>query len=138
MKSQHIKNGLLGIALAIVAAYLYVVALAIYIEGPRGALVFFSTFPLMVLLYTSWIVIPLGAALGILIPPLASGKSRGMAALQGAALGAVSGLLSLLCLMSAYHLRRAETFIVLSVMAYCALWVGAYAFYRAKGQSLYR
>ena len=138
MRNRNFKNALLGIALAIAAAYLYAVLIAVFILGARGFLVLFSTIPLVALFYTSWVVIPLGAALGMLIPPLAYGKSRGMAALQGAASGAAAGLISAVCLTSAYDLGWGGGFFVYSITAYCAVWVGAYAFYRAKGQSLYR
>jgi hypothetical protein len=74
----------------------------------------------------------------MLIPPLVYGKSRWLAALQGAALGAVSGVISILCFSSVFRFGFVETPIILSVMVYCAVWVGAYAFYRAKGQSIYR
>jgi len=74
----------------------------------------------------------------MLIPAVAYGKSRGMAALYGAGLGAFAGLLAVVCLISAYGLRWAGGLLLYSVGAYSGLWVGAYAAYRAKGQSLYR
>lgn len=139
MKNRHLKNALLGICLALVAAYLYVAVVGVFIAGARGLSILFSSIPFVLLFYTSWVVIPLGAALGMLIPQIAAGKTRWMAALQGAALGAVAGLLSVVCLASANGIPVLEaTFIVLTMIAYCAIWVGAYAFYRAKGQSLYR
>jgi hypothetical protein len=137
MKSRNIKNALLGIVLALVATYLYIAAVAVLIGGARGLRLAFSTIPFVVLFYISWVVIPSGAALGMLIPRIAYGKSRWMAALQGAALGAVTGLLALFCLNAVYPFGLRDNF-VMSVIAYCAVWVGAYAALRAKGQSLYR
>ena len=138
MKNSKFKNALLGIVLALVAAYLYVVAFAIVIEGPRGWVVFFSIIPFVVLFYTSWVIIPLGAALGMLLPQMAYGKTRLQAALHGAIPGAVAGLVSVLALTSAYRLRMGTDLVLASVVVYCALWTSAYASYRAKGQRLYR
>jgi hypothetical protein len=137
VKSKNIKNALLGIVLALVATYMYIVAVAVLIGGARGVPLAFSVIPFVVLFYTSWVVIPSGVALGMLIPRIAFGKTRWMAALQGAVLGAVTGLLALFCLGAVYPLELRDSF-VMSVIAYCALWVGAYAGFRAKGQSLYR
>src|SRR5215213_9674359 len=105
MKSRNIKNALLGIILALVATYLYIVAVAVLIGGARGARHAFSIIPFVVLFYISWVVIPSGAALGMLIPRIAYGKTRWMAALQGAVLGAVTGLLALFCLGAVYPLE---------------------------------
>lgn len=138
MKNTTVKNALLGIAIALVAAYFFTVVFFTFIMGMRGMRALFSLIPLIGLLYTFWVVIPLGAALGMLIPKMVYGKSRWMAALQGAGLGAVSGLISFLCLDSVYELGMSEVPILLLAMAYSALWVGAYACWRAKGQSLYK
>jgi hypothetical protein len=137
MKSKNIKNALLGIVLALTATYLYIVGVAVLIGGARGLRLAFTAIPFVVLFYISWVVIPSGAALGMLIPRIAYGKSRWMAALQGAVLGAVTGLLALFCLGAVYPFELRDNF-VMSVMVYCALWVGAYAALRVKGQSLYR
>lgn len=138
MKNSKIKDASLGIALAVAAAYLYAVFLFVFILGARWGWVVLTTGPLAALFYTSWAVIPLGAALGMLVPQLAHGKGRWMAALQGAGLGAGAGFLSSICLLAAYGLMWGEGLIVPSITVYSALWVGAYAFYRAQGQSIYR
>jgi hypothetical protein len=138
MKNGNFKNALLGTILACIAAYLYFAGFILIVERWRWSPRMLFLFPFVVLFYVSWIVIPLGASLGMLIPRMAYGKARWVAALQGAALGGVAGLISILCLMSAYQQRSGEPFIVASIIAYCALWVGGYAFFRAKGQSLYR
>ena len=138
MKNSNFKNALLGIVLAVAAAYLYFMFFFFFLVGARRNWSFFTFAPFLALYYTSWVVIPLGAALGMLVPKMAYGKSRWMAALQGTGLGAVAGLISAVCLLSAYGLWMGEGFIVMTVTAYSALWVGAYAFYRAQGQSLYR
>jgi hypothetical protein len=138
MKNTAIKNVLLGIAISLVAAYLYPVVLFTLLEGTLGLEVLFSLLPLYGLLYTFWIVIPLGAALGMLIPKIAYGKNRWMAALQGAGFGAVGGLVSVFCFTSVFSLGPGTGILWISITAYCAIWVGGYAFYCARGQSLYR
>ena len=139
MKSGNFKNALLGIILANIAAYMFPTVLIIVLEWPRGFQVLYSPLPLFALFYVSWIVIPLGAALGMLIPQVASGKARWTAALQGTGIGALAGLVSLLTDASVFGVYRMMTgVLVLSAMVYSALWVGAYAFYCANGQSIYR
>jgi hypothetical protein len=138
MKSTTKKNALLGIAIALVAAYMFPVVLVTLLEGWQGILLFFSAAPLMGLLYTFWLVIPLGAALGMLIPQMAHGKNRWTAALQGAGFGAIGGLATAFCFISTSELRKGGGVLWILVIAYCALWVGGYAFYLAKNQSLYR
>jgi len=138
MKSGNFKNALLGIILAIVAAYLFPVVLLTIFDWPRGFLVLFTAFPLFALFYVSWMVIPLGAALGMLIPQVAYGKARWKAALLGTGIGAFTGLVSVLTFTSVFRLHLLTDILFFSVIIYCALWVGAYAFYRAKGQSIYR
>jgi phosphotransferase system glucose/maltose/N-acetylglucosamine-specific IIC component len=138
MKNTTLKNALLGIALALVATYMFPIVLVTLAEWPRGFLILFSAAPLYVLLYTFWLVIPLGVALGMLIPQIARGKNRWMAALEGAGLGAVGGLAAVFCFTSVHSLWRITGMLWISVILYSALWVGGYAFYRAKGQSLYR
>ena len=136
MKNTNFKNALIGIAHTLVAAYFFFLVFLTLIQGAHDLR--FLLIPLVGFVYTFWIVIPLGAALGMLIPQIAYGKTRWLAALQGAGLGAVSGLLAVLCVDSVYDFELVEAIIVVPVMAYCALWVGAYACYRAKGQSLYK
>jgi hypothetical protein len=138
MKNTYIKNAVLGIALALIAAYLFPAFLLFFFEGPGALLIMFSTIPLYGLYYSFWVVIPLGAALGILIPQIAYGKSRWVAALQGALYGMVAGLVSAFCFATTVLMGTRDPLIVLSVVAYSTLWVGAYAFFRAKGQSLYK
>jgi hypothetical protein len=136
IKNSTIKNVLLGIALALVAAYFYPIVLVTLMDGTLGLEVLFSGLPLYGLFYTFWLVIPLGAALGMLIPKIAYGKNRWIAALQGAGFGAVGGLVSIFCFTSVFSLGT--DILWFSVIPYCAVWVGAYAWYCAKGQSLYR
>ncbi|MDT4895299.1 MAG: hypothetical protein QOH25_376 [Acidobacteriota bacterium] len=138
MKNRIIKNVLLGIVIALVATYLFPGVLFFFLEGPKGLLVIFSLLPLYGLFYTFWLVIPLGVALGMLIPRMASGKDRWTAALHGAGFGALAGLVSVFCFTSVFRLGPGVDVLWISVIAYCALWVGGYAFYCARGQSLYR
>ena len=138
MKNATIKNALVGIVHALVAAYLFPVALATLGEGSSGFMVLFTVIPFYGLLYSFWIVIPLGAALGMLIPQMARGKTRWVAALYSAGYGAIGGFVSFLCFASVLRLRLEMDVFWISAILYCALWVGGYAFYCAKGQSLYR
>ena len=138
MKNTNVKNALLGMALSLVATYLFPVVLFTILDWPGGFRVIWTVLPWWGLFYSSWLVIPLGVALGLLIPQVARGKSRWSAALHGAGLGAVAGLVSVFCFTSVYGFRGDTSILWLSVMAYSALWVGGYAFYRAKGQSPYR
>ena len=137
MTKTHIKDGLLGMALALVAAYLFPVILFTILNWPRGALFLFRGVPFYGVTYASWIVIPLGASLGMPVPRLANGKPRWIAALQGAGFGAVAGLVTILCFTAVFRAAWG-TPLRISVITYCALWVGAYALIRAKGQSIYR
>lgn len=138
MKSTTTKNALLGIAIAIVAAYMFPVFLVTLLEGWQGILLFFNGAPLLILIYTFWLVIPLGAALGILIPRMARGKNRWTAALQGAGFGAIAGLAAAFCFISTSELRKGGGILWILTIAYCALWVSGCGFYCAKNQSLYR
>lgn len=138
MKNTTIKNVLVGIILSLVAAYLFPVVLFTVLEWPRGFLLLFSAIPFYGLLYSFWLVIPLGVALGMLIPRMARGKSRWMAALRGAGFGALAGLVSVFCFTSVFNIDSGAGVLWSSVIIYCALWVGGYAFYRADGQSPYR
>ncbi|HYG81274.1 MAG TPA: hypothetical protein VD861_12840 [Pyrinomonadaceae bacterium] len=132
MRHTNVKNALLGLALALVAAYTFPAALLTLMMGPRALRILFSPVPVVGLLYGSWILIPLGAALGMLIPRIAAGKSRWKAALHGAGYGAVGGLAAMICFASVYDLRPGLDLLVVSAAAYSAVWVGAYAYVRAK------
>ncbi len=138
MNRTHVKNALLGVALALVATYMFPAVLFTLLLGPRALTVLFSPLPMRGLLYVSWIVVPLGAALGMLIPRIAVGKSRWTAALHGAGYGAVGGLAALLCFVSAYGLVSGPPLFWVAVAVYSAVWVGAYACVRAKAPVLHR
>lgn len=138
MKNMTFTNVVRGIIIALVAAYMFPVVLVTVFEGWQGVLLFFSAVPLFGLFYTFWLVIPLGVALGMLIPQIARGKNRWLAALQGAGFGAVGGAVLLFCFASVFNLKWETGVIWMLVIIYCALWVGGYAFYCAKNQSLYR
>ena len=136
MNNTTIKNVLLGIALSLVAAYIFPILLL----NLLGFVPPLTVIPLYALFYTIWLVLPLGASLGMLIPQIAKGKTLWMAALHGAGFGAVAGLASVFCLIYVFNLHREKELGLLWVsgILYCALWTGGYAFYRAKGRSLSR
>jgi hypothetical protein len=139
MNRTNFKNALLGVAIALAATYVFsIILLMVLLPGPRWFRGIFFPLPLVGLIYTSWLVIPLGAALGMLIPRIAAGKSRWAAALHGAGYGAVGGLAALMCFVSVYSLGPAPALLWVGVAAYSAVWVGAYAYIRAKAPVLHR
>ena len=138
MKNTNVKNALIGVAIALVAAYSFPVVLVTLMMGSRGLRLLFSPVLLQALFYTSWIVIPLGVALGMLIPRMAAGKRRWVAALYGAGYGAVGGLAATICFSYVFGLEKETTPLAAAAVAYCAAWVGAYAFIRAKAPVRYR
>lgn len=137
MKQSKFKNALVGIAHAIVAAYVFPAVYFLLWEGVNVFEVLFSGFPLFALSYCFWIVIPLGVALGMLIPQIANGKNRWQAALKGAIWGAFAGLVSVYTFTSVFPLGRETRLLWVSVIPYCAVWVGAYAYYCARRQRQY-
>lgn len=139
MERTTVKDMFQGIALSLVAAYFYPVVLFICLTGPSGIMVIFSGLPLNFLLYTFWLVIPLGASLGILIPRIAYNKTSLAAALHGAGFGALAGLIIIAFTAAVIRIEpEAVVLIVTSVVSYCAVVTGAYAYILAKGYSLYR
>ena len=132
MNRTNIKNALLGVVIALVAACLFPVVLVILLVGPADLGLVFSPVIFIGLFYTSWLVIPLGAALGMLIPRIAAGKTRWAAALHGAGYGAAGGFALMIGLTSIIRSWFGSDLIWVAVMVYCAAWVGAYAYIRAK------
>ncbi|HEY0379508.1 MAG TPA: hypothetical protein VGC87_21500 [Pyrinomonadaceae bacterium] len=138
MKNTNLRNALIGVAIALVAAYFFPAVFLTLAVGPEGIQILFSTLMLRLLLMTSWIFIPLGAALGMLIPRIAAGKGRWRAALDGAGYGAVGGLAAMICFASVFTPRMKPDVLWIAVVAYCAVWVGAYAYVRAHAPALHR
>lgn len=132
MRNTNVKNALLGVAIALAAAYLFPTVLATLMVGPEGLRLLYSPVTFSALYMTSWMVIPLGAALGVLIPRIAAGKSRWAAALHGAGYGAAGGLAAVICFASIYLRRLGPDVLWVAVVAYCAVCVGAYAYVRVK------
>src|SRR5215207_680018 len=122
MNRTNIKNALLGVAIALVAALLFPIALVIVLAGPDGLRFLISPVLLVGLFYTSWLVAPLGAALGMLIPRIAAGKTRWTAALHGAGYGAAGGLALMLGLTPFLHGPLTPDLLWAAVIAYCAVW----------------
>ena len=138
MKNTHVKNALLGVAIAFAAAYLFPFVFATLLYGSVGLQLLFSEWTFQVLFYVSWIVIPLGVALGVLIPRVAAGKRRWVAALHGAGYGAVGGLAAMICFASVFLNCMRPDGLWVGIVVYCAVWVGAYAYIRAKAPVLHR
>lgn len=138
MRNANLKNALVGVAIALVAAYLFPVLLAALLVGPRGLRLAFTPLPFRALYLSSWIVVPLGAALGVLIPRIAAGKRRWVAALHGAGYGATGGLAAMICWAAVFMPAAGPVRLWVAMVAYCAVWVGAYAYIRAKGPAVYR
>ena len=138
MKHTNVKNALLGVVIALVAALLFPIVLVTLLVGPAGLRFVLSRALFVGLFYTSWLVVPLGAALGMLIPRIAAGKSRWAAALHGAGYGAAGGLALVIGLTPVFRAPFTPDMIWVAVIAYCAVWVGAYAYLRAKVPVLHR
>ena len=132
MNRTNIKDALLGVAIALVAAFLFPFVLTFLLAGPAGLRYVFSPMIFVVVLYTSWLTVPLGAALGMLIPRIVIGKTRWAAALHGAGYGAAGGLALLIGLTPVFRGPFMPDFVWAAVITYCAVWVGAYAYLRAK------
>lgn len=138
MNRTNVKNALLGVGIALVAALLFPIILVTLLVGPGGLRYVLSRALLVGLFYTSWLVIPLGAALGMLIPRIAAGKTRWAAALHGAGYGAAGGLALIIGLTPVFRAPFTPDLIWVAVIAYCAVWVGAYACIRAKAPVAHR
>lgn len=132
MNRTHIKDALLGVAIALVAALLFPITLVFLLAGPEGLSFVLSPVLFVGLFYTSWLVVPLGAALGMLVPRVAAGKTRWAAALHGAGYGAAGGLALVIGLAPIFRAPFKPDWVWAAVVAYCAVWVGAYAYVRAK------
>lgn len=132
MNRTNIKDALLGAGIALVAALLFPITLVLLLAGPEGLRFVLSPALFVGLFYTSWLVIPLGAALGMLIPRIAAGKTRRAAALYGAGYGAAGGLALIIGLAPFLRAPFKPDWFWAAVIAYCAVWVGAYGYVRAK------
>ena len=131
-----IINLVKGVVSALLAAYIFI---ALYTFIPSDMSNFASSFiviPIFGLLYTFWLVIPVGAVLGLVIPTMVNNRSRQTSVLYGGLLGAGVGaivciLLSLIGLLPA--LRNGVwldfTVLLLAMMLYSAAWTGIYAFF---------
>ncbi len=132
MNRTNIKNALLGVAIALVAALLFPIVLVTLLVGPDGLRYVLSPVLFIGLFYISWLIIPLGVALGMLIPRIAAGKTRWTAALHGAGYGAAGGLALIFGLTPVFRAPFRPDWMWAAIIAYCAVWVGAYAYIRAK------
>ena len=138
MKQTNIKNALIGVGIALVAALLFPIVLVALLVGPGGLRYVLTPALFVGLFYTSWLVVPLGAALGMLIPRIAAGKTRWAAALHGAGYGAAGGLALIIGLTPVFRAPLKPDMIWVAVITYCALCVGAYAYIRAKAPVAHR
>lgn len=136
MERTNVKNALRGVVIALAAAYFFAVLLIAVTDGPGGLKYAFGPLALFALVYTSWVVVPLGAALGMLIPRIAAGKNRWAAALHGAGYGAAGGLAAMMCFSSVFFNTLRPDMLWVGLVAYCAVWVGAYGYIRAKAPAL--
>ena len=134
------KDMFKGIALALVAAYffafLFMLALA---HQSESALSEAAIGGFVGILISFWFVIPLGAALGLLIPWLFAGCSRSAALLGGALLGFYLGLVGGILIFGwgpaggfdAVVRKGFEGGVMMGI--YCAPWTGVYACLRRSG-----
>lgn len=98
MSSGKIADAVIGIGLAFVAAYLFVVLVGVVNatlerRWPTADLLdLFIGGPIFVLAFTFWLVLPSGAILGAWIPAIVKNKPGAMAVLYGVIFGFVIGL----------------------------------------------
>jgi hypothetical protein len=133
MKSTP-KDMFLGIIFALVAFYVY---FTILIWNTQDAASFFIS-AFFLLLYTFWIVIPMGAVLGIIIPKMVYDKTPKLAALQGAAIGIAAAIIIVLGLSIFYGISESWLRGFLQIAGYFVAWTTIYALTRARRSSLYR
>ena len=125
-----ICDALVGIALALLAAYLFSLAfmLSTYLDPAQPAAMTtpFNTFiggPLLWLLFGSMLWAPTGAALGVLIPRIVRRRRRRSAALLGACIGMITGFVP--------GLPFFGSMLHFTTMLYVALWAALYGYRRA-------
>ena len=139
------KDALKGIVIALVAAYFFPIffnlffekqALSTQLSDPQGH---FLLYPLIGLLATCWLVIPIGAGLGMLIPKVAHRHARQTTLLYGLLLGVLVGIvggftLSLFKIVPGVRdgYWSSLAYILLAMSLYSAVWVGAYSFLSGK------
>ncbi|HEY0099094.1 MAG TPA: DUF5957 family protein [Pyrinomonadaceae bacterium] len=132
------KDALKGAGLALVAAYLFGCLLVLFSArgAPELSQVVVTGFA--GLCFSFWFVIPIGMALGVLIPKLSAGRSVGAAATGGALLGVAAGFIGgiLLSLFLdwfgiGFASGKSRLLYFPFVMGiYCAPWTSAYACFR--------
>lgn len=154
--SRIIHDVLLGVFLSLVAAYMFCIVAGIWtttLDGRWATADIADLFiggPVFALAFTFWLVVPIGAILGSLIPALVKNKSVGMSILYGLVLGFVIGLLC--AAVGAYMIADVETissapipdtakwwstywkeFFSLGYLTtpYSSLWITGYAFLRS-------
>ena len=149
------KNAIQGMAVSVLGAYVY--AVLIIWNGDSSSMSLhelFVTGPLFALSYTFWFIIPLGAAVGILIPKNVRGVSRGRAILYGLGFAVVVGGCVTIILL-ALELPQAATLYVRAhpgpwwdnflrhavrrcviIILYSAPWTVAYAYLSRRPRQL--
>lgn len=132
------RDALKGAGLALVAAYLFGFLLALF--SARGARelshLFLAGFAGVC--FSFWFVIPMGMALGVLIPKLFADRSGAAAVAGGASLGLAAGFIGGILLTLFLHWlgfgysseRSRLLFFSLTMGIYSALWTCAYACFR--------
>jgi hypothetical protein len=124
-----------GIVVSVVAALIYSYAFAFATGGVKSlAVAAYTFFPaLMALPLMSWFIVGAGILLGIILPKLAGTVPRPRAVLYGAAMGFVLGAAGglLLVFLFTTGARRFYACLALTMAAYVAAWVGAFAHYYA-------
>ena len=160
MLVKNTINALLGALLSLIAAYVLIVTFGLQNEIARfewssiNPMDILIGAPIYTLAYTYWILIPVGALLGVVIPLLVRKKTRREALVYGILIGVTIGLV-FGCFIaydfavgssagSHDRVRWWGRFLgdfassaPLSIV-YCSIWTSAYAFIKAGGASVER
>ena len=158
MLVKNITNTFLGALLSLIAAHLlFVIAMlrneiSNYGRSSLRLVDIFIGGPLYTLIHIYWILIPIGALCGVVIPLLVSKKTRRQALVYGILIGITMGLF--FAGFSAYDFAVGTSFgsddnvkwwrrfwgevasALPLMIVYCSIWTGAYAFIKAGGDGV--
>jgi hypothetical protein len=143
---MKLKDALKGIAIALTAAYFFpIVCSPLFGFGDpsnglqRSLFILFISTPILGLIFTFWLVIPLGAVFGILIPQIARLQPRQTVMLYGLLLGlsggtVVSIILSVVKILSGFRDGYWRDFAPfwLAMSVYSAVWTSLYTYWQGR------
>lgn len=143
---MKLKNALKGIAIALTAAYFFpIVGSPLFGFGDpsnglqKSLFILFIFTPIFGLIYSFWLVVPLGIALGSLIPQIARQQPRQTAILYGLLIGLLGGT-ALSLILSAVKILpgfrdgywRDFAIVLLAMSVYSAVWTSLYTYWQGR------